>query len=130
MVHRSVSLAGRRGSCMGGCTLPCSSGPLTTSPSFRCLIIPSPPPPSSHVQVKRLPDVGTPADSHVVRGVVAKKNVSHRRMRTDVASPAVLLLSGALEYQRVANKLSSFDTLLEQEREHLRLAVARIAAYK
>jgi 1-phosphatidylinositol-3-phosphate 5-kinase len=51
-------------------------------------------------------------------------------MRADVAGPAVLLLSGALEYQRVANKLSSFDTLLDQEREHLRLAVARIAAYK
>ncbi len=30
--------------------------------------------------------------------------------------PRVLLLGGALEYQRVANKLSSFDTLLEQVR--------------
>jgi 1-phosphatidylinositol-3-phosphate 5-kinase len=83
-----------------------------------------------HLQVKRLPDVGSPADSCVVKGVVAKKNVAHRRMRADVDDPAVLLLSGALEYQRVANKLSSFDTLLDQEREHLRLAVARIAACK
>jgi 1-phosphatidylinositol-3-phosphate 5-kinase len=81
-------------------------------------------------QVKRLPDVGAPDDSCVVKGVVAKKNVAHRRMRTDIDDPAVLLLSGALEYQRVANKLSSFDTLLDQEREHLRLAVARIAACK
>lgn len=66
----------------------------------------------------------------MLHGVVAKKNVAHRRMRAAVDAPAVLLLSGALEYQRVANKLSSFDTLLDQEREHLRLAVARIAAYK
>lgn len=82
------------------------------------------------LQVKRLPDMGSPSDSKVVRGVVAKKNVAHRRMRTDIQQPCVALLSGALEYQRVANKLSSFDTLLEQEREHLRLAVARIAAAK
>lgn len=82
------------------------------------------------LQVKRLPDMGTPADCRVVRGVVAKKNVAHRRMRTDIDTPSVLLLSGALEYQRVANRLSSFDTLLEQEREHLRLAVSRIAACK
>eukprot|EP00878_Enallax_costatus_P033894 GHUV01037475.1.p1 GENE.GHUV01037475.1~~GHUV01037475.1.p1 ORF type:complete len:790 (+),score=270.19 GHUV01037475.1:181-2550(+) len=82
------------------------------------------------LQVKRLPDMGRPSDSRVVRGVVAKKNVAHRRMRTDLQQPCVALLSGALEYQRVANKLSSFDTLLEQEREHLRLAVARIAAAK
>ncbi|KAF6260565.1 hypothetical protein COO60DRAFT_884435 [Scenedesmus sp. NREL 46B-D3] len=86
--------------------------------------------PRFYVKVKRLPDMGTPADCRVVRGVVAKKNVAHRRMRTDIPQPAVVLLSGALEYQRVANKLSSFDTLLEQEREHLRLAVARIAACK
>lgn len=82
------------------------------------------------MQVKRLPDMGSPSDSCVIRGVVAKKNVAHRRMRVDVDNPTVLLLSGALEYQRVANKLSSFDTLLEQEKEHLRLAVARIAACK
>jgi 1-phosphatidylinositol-3-phosphate 5-kinase len=86
--------------------------------------------PRFYIKVKRLPDMGSPADSCVIRGVVAKKNVAHRRMRSAIANPAVLLLSGALEYQRVANKLSSFDTLLDQEREHLRLAVARIAACK
>eukprot|EP00775_Hariotina_reticulata_P003720 gene3720-3982_t len=86
--------------------------------------------PRFYVKVKRLPDMGSPADSCVIHGVVAKKNVAHRRMRTDIVQPSVLLLAGALEYQRVANKLSSFDTLLEQEKEHLRLAVARIAACK
>lgn len=70
------------------------------------------------VQVKRLPDSGTPGDSCVINGVVAKKNVANRRMRGNIDSPRVLLLAGALEYQRVANKLSSFDTLLDQVRHH------------
>ena len=58
--------------------------------------------------------VGGVEDGMHVRGVVLKKNVAHRRMRTSVECPRVLLLAGALEYQRVANKLSSFDMLLEQ----------------
>lgn len=65
-------------------------------------------------QVKRLPDIGAPGASCVVAGVVAKKNVANRKMRTSIDSARVLLLAGALEYQRVNHKLSSFDTLLEQ----------------
>ncbi|KAK6147553.1 hypothetical protein DH2020_018465 [Rehmannia glutinosa] len=33
------------------------------------------------------------------------------------------------EYQRVANHLSSFDTLLQQEMDHLKMAVAKISAH-
>jgi 1-phosphatidylinositol-3-phosphate 5-kinase len=50
----------------------------------------------------------------VVRGVAGRKNVAHRRMRSAIDEPRVLLLAGALEYHRVTNKLSSFDTLLDQ----------------
>lgn len=50
----------------------------------------------------------------MVKGVVCKKNVAHRRMTTKVDKARLLLLGGALEYQRVANHLSSFDTLLQQ----------------
>lgn len=50
----------------------------------------------------------------VVRGVVCKKNVAHRRMSTKKEKPRILILGGALEYQRVSNLLSSFDTLLQQ----------------
>jgi 1-phosphatidylinositol-3-phosphate 5-kinase len=40
-----------------------------------------------------------------------------------------LSLGGALEYQRATGpRLSSLDTLIDQEHEHLRTAVARIAA--
>ena len=68
------------------------------------------------VQVKKLAGIGTPSQSCVVHGVVAKKNVANRKMRTSVENPRVLLLAGALEYQRVSNKLSSFNMLLEQVR--------------
>ncbi|KAK6147577.1 hypothetical protein DH2020_018489 [Rehmannia glutinosa] len=46
--------------------------------------------------------------------VVCKKNVAHRRMTSKIDKARLLLLGGALEYQRVANHLSSFDTLLQQ----------------
>ena len=50
----------------------------------------------------------------VVRGVVCKKNIAHRRMTSKIEKPRLLILGGALEYQRVSNHLSSFDTLLQQ----------------
>lgn len=52
--------------------------------------------------------------SMVVKGVVCKKNVAHRRMTSKIDKPRFLVLGGALEYQRVSNLLSSFDTLLQQ----------------
>jgi hypothetical protein len=52
--------------------------------------------------------------SLVVRGVVCKKNVAHRRMSAKKEKPRIIILGGALEYQRVSNLLSSFDTLLQQ----------------
>lgn len=50
----------------------------------------------------------------VVKGVVCKKNVAHRRMRAKIEKARLLILGGGLEYQRVSNQLSSFDTLLQQ----------------
>ena len=54
------------------------------------------------------------SSSMVVKGVVCKKNVAHRRMLSKIEKPRFLILGGALEYQRVTNLLSSFDTLLQQ----------------
>ncbi|KAH8521214.1 hypothetical protein H0E87_002318 [Populus deltoides] len=65
----------------------------------------------------------------VVKGVVCKKNVAHRRMTSKIEKPRLLILGGALEYQRVSKHLSSFDTLLQQEMDHLRMAVAKIGAH-
>lgn len=52
--------------------------------------------------------------STVVKGIVFRKNVAHKRMTSRYKNPRLLLLAGALEYQRVSNQLSSLDTLLIQ----------------
>lgn len=52
--------------------------------------------------------------SMVVKGVVCKKNVAHKKMSTKIEKARLLILGGGLEYQRVSNQLSSFDTLLQQ----------------
>ncbi|WOL19819.1 1-phosphatidylinositol-3-phosphate 5-kinase FAB1B-like isoform X2 [Canna indica] len=84
--------------------------------------------PGLYVKVKCLA-CGRRSDSMVVKGVVCKKNVAHRRMLSKIEKPRFLILGGALEYQRVTNLLSSFDTLLQQEMDHLKMAVAKIDAH-
>ncbi|CAI9779928.1 unnamed protein product [Fraxinus pennsylvanica] len=81
--------------------------------------------PGGYVKVKCLAS-GRRSESMVVKGVVCKKNVAHRRMTSKIEKPRLLILGGALEYQRVSSALSSFDTLLQQEMDHLKMAVAKI----
>ncbi|GLT59993.1 hypothetical protein SLA2020_327840 [Shorea laevis] len=83
--------------------------------------------PGGYVKVKCIAS-GCRSESMVVRGVVCKKNVAHRQMASKIEKPQLLILGGALEYQRVSNQLSSFDTLLQQEMDHLKMAVAKIDA--
>ncbi|KAI7728344.1 hypothetical protein M8C21_001822 [Ambrosia artemisiifolia] len=85
--------------------------------------------PGGYVKIKCLAS-GCRSDSIVVKGVVCKKNVAHRRMTSKIEKPRFLILGGALEYQRVSNHLSSFDTLLQQEMDHLKMAVAKIDAHQ
>lgn len=75
-------------------------------------------------------DGGAIRDCAYVDGVVFTKNVAHRKMWTDIRNPRILLLRCALEWQRVGNKMSSFDTLLEQEDQHIRLQVNKLVALK
>ncbi|KAJ0251992.1 1-phosphatidylinositol-3-phosphate 5-kinase FAB1A [Hirschfeldia incana] len=84
--------------------------------------------PGGYVKVKCIP-CGRRSESMVVRGVVCKKNVAHRRMTSKIEKPRLLILGGALEYQRISNQLSSFDTLLQQEMDHLKMAVAKIDSH-
>lgn len=84
--------------------------------------------PRDYIKVKRVAS-GRPEDSYLVKGLVFSKNIAHRRMPNDIKNPKILLLGCAIEYQRMQNRLSSLDILLEQEREHLRLSVARILQY-
>ncbi|KAL9671187.1 hypothetical protein QQ045_008753 [Rhodiola kirilowii] len=83
--------------------------------------------PGGYVKVKCVA-CGHPSESVVIKGVVCKKNVAHRRMTTAINKPRILILGGALEYQRVSTHLSSFETLLQQEVDHLKMAVAKIDA--
>ncbi|KAM7471908.1 hypothetical protein LguiA_010091 [Lonicera macranthoides] len=84
--------------------------------------------PGGYVKIKCLAS-GSRCQSMVVKGVVCKKNVAHRRMTSKIEKPRFLILGGALEYQRVSNHLSSFDTLLQQEMDHLKMAVAKIDSH-
>ncbi|KAL0801498.1 hypothetical protein Bca101_056674 [Brassica carinata] len=60
------------------------------------------------------------------RGIVCSKNITHKRMTSQYKHPRVLLLAGSLEYQRVAGQLASFNTLLQQENDHLKAIIAKI----
>ncbi|KQJ98350.1 putative 1-phosphatidylinositol-3-phosphate 5-kinase FAB1C [Brachypodium distachyon] len=81
--------------------------------------------PTDYVKVKCIAS-GDPIDSNLVRGVVCSKNVKHKRMISEHRNAKLLILGGSLEYQKVANKLASIDTILEQEKEHLRMIVGKI----
>lgn len=57
--------------------------------------------------------IGTPADSCVIPGVVLRKNVAHRKMRTQIHNPKLLLLSGgALEIE--CDKLAQLHTMMSK----------------
>ncbi|KAL5222683.1 hypothetical protein ABZP36_027396 [Zizania latifolia] len=85
--------------------------------------------PTDYVKVKCLAS-GDPGDSNLVRGVVCSKNVKHKRMVSEHMNAKLLIIGGALEYQKVTNKLASIDTILEQEKEHLRKIVAKIESWQ
>ena len=70
----------------------------------------------AHTQVKCIPGDGASGDSCLVDGLVCRKNVAHRRMRTSIQQPRILMLRGALENRRASTNLSSFDTMLDQAR--------------
>nr|GEX55802.1 1-phosphatidylinositol-3-phosphate 5-kinase FAB1B-like [Tanacetum cinerariifolium] len=54
--------------------------------------------PGGYVKIKFLAS-GRPSNSMVVKGVVCKKNVAHRRMTSRIKKPRILILEGALKYQ-------------------------------
>ncbi|OMO70539.1 Zinc finger, FYVE-type [Corchorus capsularis] len=70
--------------------------------------------PGGYVKVKCIAS-GRRCESMVIKGIVCKKNVAHRRMTSKMEKPRLLILGGALEYQR--------------EMDHLKMAVAKIHAH-
>ncbi|KAL6839624.1 hypothetical protein ACP4OV_030563 [Aristida adscensionis] len=85
--------------------------------------------PTDYVKIKCVAP-GNPNDSTFIKGVVCSKNVKHKRMVSKHENPRLLLLGGALEHQKVTNKLASINSILEQEKEYLKNAVAKIEAQR
>ncbi|XP_008800771.2 putative 1-phosphatidylinositol-3-phosphate 5-kinase FAB1C isoform X3 [Phoenix dactylifera] len=85
--------------------------------------------PGDYVKVKCIAS-GRPMDSTLIKGVACTKNIKHKRMVSQHKNPRLLLLGGALEYQKVPNKLASINTVLEQEIDHLKMAVGKIEAHR
>ncbi|KAJ4843400.1 hypothetical protein Tsubulata_013306 [Turnera subulata] len=82
--------------------------------------------PGDYVKVKCVAS-GNPNDSTLVKGIVCTKNIKHKRMTTQCKNPRLLLLGGALEYQSV---VTSFNTLVQQENDHLKMIMSKIEALR
>ncbi|KFK41525.1 hypothetical protein AALP_AA2G140900 [Arabis alpina] len=81
--------------------------------------------PGNYVKIKCVAS-GNQNDSILIRGIVCSKNITHKRMTSQYKNPRLLLLAGSLEYQKVAGQLASFNTLLQQENDHLKVMIAKI----
>lgn len=66
-----------------------------------------------YIHIKKVPG-GTKTDSRIVNGVVCSKNVANRSMPKWSHDPNILLLSSAIDYQRVESKLISLEPLMMQ----------------
>ena len=60
--------------------------------------------------------VGQKQDTSLIHGLVFTKNIAHKKMKQQIANPHILLLHGAIEYQRVENKFSSLEPQILQVR--------------
>ena len=69
-----------------------------------------------YIHIKKIPG-GLKSDSKIVHGVVCSKNVANRSMSRWSHDPNILLLSSAIDYQRVENKLMSLEPLMMQVRQ-------------
>ena len=83
----------------------------------------------NYVKVKKIPG-GVKADSSFIYGVVCSKNVTHKKMRTGIKNPTIMLLKCAFEFQRNEDELSTLDTLQLQEYEYLKNVVAKITKFQ
>ncbi|XP_035226923.1 1-phosphatidylinositol 3-phosphate 5-kinase-like isoform X2 [Stegodyphus dumicola] len=82
-----------------------------------------------YVQFKKITG-GNKSESTIISGVVFSKTVAHKKMRQKIESPTILLLSSAISYQRVWNKLSSLDPILMQEFEYLKNTIGKLTVFK
>jgi 1-phosphatidylinositol-3-phosphate 5-kinase len=82
-----------------------------------------------YVKLKAIPG-GSLSDNAFVNGIVFRKNVSHKKMTIAKENPRVLLLGGGIDFQREDYRLSSLDTLIEQEDKYTEILVEKIMTLK
>ena len=79
-----------------------------------------------YVKVKVIPG-GSIKDCAYISGVMFRKTVSHKRMAREVLNPKILLLSGGIDFVRnTESRISSLETLFEQEDKYMELLVNKI----
>lgn len=85
----------------------------------------------NYVKLKIIPG-GNMRESVFIDGIVFRKNISHKKMMYDKneKDPRILLLSGGIDFQRMDTKLSSIDTLIEQEDKYMEILVDKIMSLK
>ena len=85
----------------------------------------------TYVKLKIIPG-GSMDENVFIDGVVFRKNVSHKKMMQEKIklNPHILLLSGGIDFQRMDTKLSSMDTLIEQEDKYMEILVDKIMSLK
>lgn len=73
---------------------------------------------------------GSMDESAYFRGALVRKNIAHKKMRSVIDRPRILILKFALEYQRVEHKYASIGNLLLQERGYLQNLVSKITWWR
>uniref|UniRef100_A0A0N5BK29 1-phosphatidylinositol-3-phosphate 5-kinase n=1 Tax=Strongyloides papillosus TaxID=174720 RepID=A0A0N5BK29_STREA len=72
-------------------------------------------------------DIPKPS-AKLINGVACSKSIAHANMASKINNGSVMMLSGSIEYERVTDKLSFIDHILQQERGYLSNQVDRIVS--
>uniref|UniRef100_A0AAF5CZA6 1-phosphatidylinositol-3-phosphate 5-kinase n=1 Tax=Strongyloides stercoralis TaxID=6248 RepID=A0AAF5CZA6_STRER len=84
--------------------------------------------PLKYVHIKKFCcDISKPS-AKLINGIVCSKSIAHANMASKIYNGSVLMLSGSIEYERVTDKLSFIDHILQQERGYLSNQVDRIVS--
>ncbi|KAL3915868.1 MAG: hypothetical protein SGILL_005444, partial [Bacillariaceae sp.] len=82
-----------------------------------------------YVKIKAIPG-GSYKDCAYVSGIVFRKTGTNKQMPREIINPKIMLLSGGIEFTRTENRITSLDTLLEQEDKYIEILVTKILKLK
>ena len=81
-----------------------------------------------YVKFKKLH--GHPDGSEILDGYVISKTIAHKKMKSHIINPKIMLMNGSISYQRVLNKLTSLNPVFLQEKEYLSKVIDRVESFK